>query len=72
MIINDISSVTFSNHYKWNSFEAISQDFIEGLLIENENIIVANNISKGMFFIMRIKKIPNYNSISKLPIKEMR
>ena len=41
-------------------------------LIENENIIVANNISKGMFFIMRIKKIPNYNSISKLPIKEMR
>ena len=37
MIINDISSVTFSNHYKWNSFEAISQDFIEGLLIENEN-----------------------------------
>lgn len=36
MIINDVSSVTCSNHYKWNSFEAISQDFIEGLLIENE------------------------------------
>lgn len=32
-------------------------DFII-LLIENEDIIVANNMSKGMFFIMRIKKIP--------------
>lgn len=34
-------------------------------LIENENIIVANNITKGMFFIMRIEKIPSFGDCLK-------